>query len=147
MNSLEKYEHWLGAACYDLESAKIMLDGGRYLYVAFMSQQSIEKLTKGIYTLYTGKEAPLIHNIWVILKRLTNDSDIKDCIDYQEFDEKINSLKNFFAELLAFYISGRYPSYKDEISKTIDYKRAKRIFEKTREVFKWIESLSQYKKQ
>ncbi|MGD9678739.1 MAG: hypothetical protein AB7V16_10400 [Vulcanibacillus sp.] len=33
-----------------------MMDGGRYMYVAFMCQQSIEKLTKGIYTLYTDQE-------------------------------------------------------------------------------------------
>lgn len=36
MDSREKYEHWLDAAKYDLDSAKVMLDGGRYMYVAFM---------------------------------------------------------------------------------------------------------------
>jgi HEPN domain-containing protein len=37
-----------------------MLAGSRYMYVAFMSQQAIEKLTKGIYLPYTDKEAAAI---------------------------------------------------------------------------------------
>jgi HEPN domain-containing protein len=37
MNNREKYEYWLEAAKYDLETARIMLRGGRYMYVAFMS--------------------------------------------------------------------------------------------------------------
>lgn len=70
MDSKDKYEYWLEAAQYDLESARVMMDGVRYMYVAFMSQQAIEKLTKGIYTLYTDKEPPMIHNIWNIFKQL-----------------------------------------------------------------------------
>jgi hypothetical protein len=58
---LETY--WLEAAEYDLESARVMLNGGRYMYVAFMSQQAIEKLTKGMYLLDTDKESPRSHNI------------------------------------------------------------------------------------
>ena len=70
MNSREKYEYWLELAEYDIESAKVMLNGGRYMYVAFMCQQSIEKLTKGIYTLFTDNDAPMVHNIWTIFKQL-----------------------------------------------------------------------------
>lgn len=70
MNSREKYDYWLEAAQYDLDSARVMMDGGRYMYVAFMSQQAVEKLAKGIYTLYTGNEPPMIHNIWNVLRQL-----------------------------------------------------------------------------
>lgn len=72
LNNREKYEYWLEAAEYDLESAKVMMNGGRY-------------------------------------------------------------------------ISGRYPSFKENISRTIDSKRAERVLHTTQEVFSWIESLSQYK--
>ncbi|NLJ77707.1 MAG: HEPN domain-containing protein [Peptococcaceae bacterium] len=37
MNSIKKYKYWLEAAQYDLESARVMLAGSRYMYVAFMS--------------------------------------------------------------------------------------------------------------
>lgn len=143
MNALEKYEYWLEAATYDLESARVMMDGGRYMYVAFMCQQSIEKLTKGIYTLYTDKEAPRVHNIWNILKHIRIDTPLEDI---NEFEANLQKYKNFFAELLSFYISGRYPSFKEKVSSGINFDRAKIVLDNTEEVFKWIESLSLYKK-
>lgn len=146
MNSKEKYEYWLEAAKYDLESARVMMNGGRYMYVVFMSQQSIEKLTKGIYTLYTDNEAPMIHNIWNIFKHLKKEINFEEYLPIEEFEENLHRYKSFFAELLSYYISGRYPSFKERISSSIDSSRAGRVLMNTEEVFAWIESLSQYKK-
>ncbi len=146
MNDRDKYEYWLEAAKYDLESAEVMFKGGRYMYVAFMSQQAIEKITKGIYTLYTGKDAPRTHNIWNLFKRLKQDADLESLLDMEEFAGELLKNKNFFVELLACYISGRYPSYKERISSSIDSDRAGRILANTKEAFRWIESLNQYKK-
>nr|WP_312576576.1 HEPN domain-containing protein [Sedimentibacter sp.] len=143
---MEKYEYWLEAATYDLESARVMMDGGRYMYVAFMCQQSIEKLTKGIYTLYTDEEAPRIHNIWNIFKQVKNESKTEEYLKTREFEDILQKYKNFFAELLSFYISGRYPSFKEKVSSSINSVRAKNVLDNTEEVFKWIESLSQYRK-
>lgn len=145
MDSREKYEYWLETAKYDLETAKVMMNGGRYVYVAFMCQQSIEKLAKGIYTLYTNNEPPMIHNIWSIFNHLKKEIDFKKYLPMNEFETNLNKYKSFFAELLSYYISGRYPSYKEKMSSLIDSDRAKRILTTTEEVFKWIESLSQYK--
>lgn len=143
MNVIEKYEYWLEAATYDLESARVMMDGGRYMYVAFMCQQSIEKLTKGIYTLYTDNEAPRVHNIWNIFKHIKLDTSLEDI---NEFEDNLLKYKNFFAELLSFYISGRYPSFKEKVSSSINFDRAKNVLDNTEEVFEWIEYLSRYKK-
>jgi HEPN domain-containing protein len=41
-------EHWIERSQYDLDTAKVMLATGRYLYVAYMCQQSVEKLLKAI---------------------------------------------------------------------------------------------------
>lgn len=146
MNSKEKFEYWLEAAQYDLESARVMMSGGRYMYVAFMSQQAVEKLTKGLYTLYTENEPPMIHNIWNILKQLKREVNLSEYIPINEFEEDLQKYKRFFAELLSYYISGRYPSFKEKISSTIDSSRATRVLNNTEEVFAWIKSLSQYKK-
>ncbi|MGC9352319.1 MAG: HEPN domain-containing protein [Mariniphaga sp.] len=35
---------------YDFETAKAMLETGRYLYVGFMCHQTLEKLLKAYYT-------------------------------------------------------------------------------------------------
>ena len=72
MNVEKKYEYWLDIAEYDLETAKAMLAGGRWLYVVFMCQQAIEKLVKGLYILYVNDDVPRIHNIKTIFKRFEN---------------------------------------------------------------------------
>lgn len=146
MNSREKYEYWLEAARYDLDTAKAMLDAGRYVYVTFMCQQAIEKLAKGIYQLFTDNEPPMIHNIWNILKLLKKDVAMEKYLQKEVFEEKLNVYKSFFVELLAYYISGRYPSFKEKIATSIDAKRANRVLNQGMEVFVWLESLSQFKK-
>ena len=146
MDNREKYEYWLETAKYDLETAKIMMNNGRYIYVVFMCQQAIEKLTKGIYTLYTNNEPPVIHNISSIFNYLKREINFKEYLSINEFEYNLNNYKSFFAELLSYYISGRYPSYKEKMSNLINSDRAKRTLATTEEVFKWIESLSQYKK-
>ena len=146
VNSREKYEYWLEAAKYDLESARVMLNGGRYMYVAFMSQQAIEKLVKGIYTLYTDNEAPMIHNIWNIFRQLKQEAKLEEYLNMEEFEKNLSKYKNFFVELLTYYISGRYLTFKEKISNSIDFTRAQRVLVNTEEAFVWIESLNQYKR-
>ena len=147
MDAKEKYNYWLEAAKYDLESAEVMLKGGRYMYVAFMSQQAIEKITKGIYTLYTDNDAPMTHNIWNLFKKIKQDTNPRMLLEIEEFEENLLKYKIFFIELLAYYISGRYPSFKERISNSIDNDSANRVLKNAKEAFAWIESLSQYKKQ
>ena len=48
-------EHWVERSKYDLDTAKAMLDTGRYLYVSYMCQQAIEKILKAIIA-KKGKE-------------------------------------------------------------------------------------------
>ncbi len=146
MNSREKYEYWLEAAQYDLESVRVMMHGGRYMYVAFMSQQAIEKLSKGIYTLYTDSEAPMIHNIWNIYRQLKKEANLQEWLSIEEFENNLQKYKSLFVELLSYYISGRYPSFKEKISSSIDSARATKVLNNTEEAFLWIKSLSQYKK-
>lgn len=44
----EKVRYWLEIAEYDLETARAMLETGRYLYVGFMCHQVVEKALKEI---------------------------------------------------------------------------------------------------
>jgi len=68
MNDNEKYEHWRKHAQEDLLTADAMLYAGRWTYVAFCCQQTIEKLVKGLYGLYFGfDKIPRVHNIsWLV---------------------------------------------------------------------------------
>ena len=136
MNNEEKYDYWEDIAIYDLETAEAMLLSGRYLYVVFMCQQAVEKLVKGIFILYKDEEPPRIHNIWNIFDRIFD-------IDKFEEKEKNDAEKyfSFFDELLAYYISERYPSYKHKLSQSITKEKATEVLIKTKEVFSWLKSL------
>jgi len=56
-------QQWEDQARYDLETAHAMLRSGRFLYVLFCSQQSIEKLLKALIVKRTGEFPPRIHNL------------------------------------------------------------------------------------
>jgi HEPN domain-containing protein len=67
MDAQEKYEYWLDTAEYDLATAEAMLKAGRWLYVVFTCQQAIEKLSKGLYTLYIDDNVPYTNNTEILL--------------------------------------------------------------------------------
>lgn len=137
MNNEEKFNYWEDIAMYDLETAEAMLTSGRYLYVVFMCQQAVEKLVKGLFVLYKGEEPPRIHNIWNIFDRI---------FDIDKFDENEKQVAekyfSFFDELLAYYISERYPSYKQKLSQSITKEKATEVLVSTKEVFSWLKSLT-----
>ena len=99
MDAQEKYEYWLDIAEYDLETASAMYTSGRWLYVAFMCQQAIEKLIKGLYTLYVDDNVPRLHNINFILERF------EDKLPTTISEEKYQ----FFDTLTKYYLNNRYP--------------------------------------
>jgi len=117
--------HWVERAEYDLGTAKAMLDTGRYLYVGYMCQQSAEKLLKAIIAQQNKENLP-IHN----LSRLVEVAEIKNHLNSEQF--------NFLAELTPYCIEARYGDYKESLSEIINEQKAKEIYEKTREIFKWL---------
>ena len=135
MNKGDKYLHWEDIASYDLDTAESMLKSGRYLYVVFMCQQSIEKLAKGLHVWTTDTEPPRTHNINLVIRP------IWELLQVQLTDEQRLENETFFAELLAYYISERYPSYKEKLSESIKQDKAQQVLEKTKRVFTWLKSL------
>ena len=49
-------EAWVEDAEYDLQSARVMLDSGRYFFVVFMCHLTIEKLLKSVIVERQGLE-------------------------------------------------------------------------------------------
>ena len=145
MNSLEKYKYWESKASYDLETARVMLQTGRYLYVVFMAQQATEKLVKGLYVLYIDREPTRTHNIWLIFNGLMESEQFRYETGNQVF-VKAQEYKPFFSDLLFYYIAERYPDYKRQIFSDITEARAIAVLNKTEEVFVWLQSLSQFKR-
>ena len=131
MTNIEKYEKWLEMAEDDLDTATVMFNSKKYMYVSFMCQQAIEKLSKGIYVYIFDKEAPFTHNINIILKDIEKVTNSKEYSKYE----------SLFATLTSFYIIGRYDVYKQKVSKDLDNKSSKEILNKSKEAFIWLKSL------
>jgi HEPN domain-containing protein len=117
--------HWIERSKYDLDTAKVMLDTSRYLYVAYMCQQAIEKILKALIA-QLGKENFPIHN----LNRLAEISLISNELTSDQF--------NFLAELTPYHIEARYGDYKESLSEIINKEKAEQVYKKTREIYEWI---------
>jgi len=131
MSSQDKFDYWLDVAQYDLQTAEAMLTAGRWVYVAFMCQQAVEKLVKGLYLLYLDDDIPRIHNIGKIVV----------CFE-DKLTAKISlEILDFFATLSMYYLNNRYPDYKNKLIYQIKEPEAKAIYSKTKEVFAWLLTL------
>ncbi|SPD75635.1 HEPN domain protein [uncultured Desulfobacterium sp.] len=117
--------HWVEQSRYDLDTAKAMLIAARYLYVAYMCQQAIEKMIKAIIA-QQGKENYPIHN----LNRLAEIAEISNELSQEQLD--------FIAELTPYHIEARYGDYKESLSEIIDEQRARSVYEKTLGLFQWL---------
>jgi HEPN domain-containing protein len=110
---LSKKEEWFKLALYDLETARVMFETGRYRYVPFMCQQAIEKVIKGIIS--ETLTPPRIHNL-VRLSKLAGINFTTDEI------ERLDILSDL-------YMKVRYPDLIN-VSKT----RAKKLLNFTEQV-------------
>lgn len=116
---------WITRADYDLETAKAMLDAGRYLYVAFLCQQCIEKTLKAA-AIEIGGEALRTHN----LVRLAETAKLPALLSEEN--------RIFLADLTPFAIEARYGDYVRSLSEIINKKKAVNCLNKTRELFQWL---------
>jgi HEPN domain-containing protein len=131
MNKEEKYAYWLDVAEYDLKTAEAVFASGRWVYVAFMCQQAIEKLLKELSILYLDDHVPYIHSLGEITAKF------EDRLPNPISGER----QSLFDRLTAYYISGRYPKYKEKISMSIDQDEAEDLLNKSRETFSWLLTL------
>lgn len=117
-------EKWADQARYDLDTARAMLDSGRFLYVLFCCQQAVEKMLKALIVKRTKEFPPRLHN----LMRLAEAASL----------EVIEGRADFLRELSAYYIQTRYPDEVDLIGAKVTRHLAQESFEKTEEVLRWL---------
>jgi len=126
----EHSEYWLELADYDIETARVMLTGKRYLYVGFMCHQTIEKALKAIIARNCpeGDIPPKIHD----LSRLAIQAGLLDTMsqDQQDFIEELNPLN----------IEARYPVYKDQMNKTLNKAKCQRLIVEAEELLCWLKT-------
>jgi HEPN domain-containing protein len=144
LDNNEKYSYWEEYAQYDLDTANVMFDTGRYLYTLFMCQQAIEKIVKGVYVLFTGEEPVKTHNIALIFNNLCDREEFQRLVTDEDFVHRKDEYTPVFVRLLAFYISARYPAYKEKLTSMLTKSDTEEILVKAKEVFLWVQSLKKF---
>lgn len=128
MTREEKVQYWIDIADYDLETAEAMYNTGRWLYVAFMCHQVIEKTLKAYWCKTQPEEPPYTHNLIL----LTSQSALADLLS----DEQ----NLFIARVMPMNIAARYPSYKEQLSKSMNKDTCRKIIDDTKQLQQWIKN-------
>ena len=123
----EQVDYWRDLAEYDIETAKVMLDSGRYLYVGFMCHQVIEKMLKAYYAKVTGQMPPYVHN----LELLSNKAGLTEQFDQGKLD--------FIRRIEPLNVESRYPADRELLGKALSKEKCQMILEQTTEMYRWIE--------
>lgn len=109
-----------------------------------MCQQAIEKIVKGIYVLYIGNEPVKTHNIALVFNTLCDREEFRKHVTDEDFGRFKDEYTPVFVRLLAFYISARYPVYKEKLTSVLTKAETQAIMDKTKEVFTWVQSLKKF---
>jgi HEPN domain-containing protein len=115
---------WIEDADYDLESAKAMLDSGRFFFVVFMCHLTVEKLLKAAIVEREGVEPPRIHNLVALA--------VRACMQIPTEHQPIVN------ELDTMSVVTRYPDGRRAIGKVLTANRASEIYDSTVGFSKWL---------
>ena len=123
----EQVQYWLDLADYDLDTAEAMHQTGRWLYVAFMCHQVIEKTLKAYWCATQPTDPPYTHSH----QRLAAGSGIYDLMSDDQRD--------FLDTITNYNIEARYPEDKEELARTLTPQACRQIIDETKQMQQWIE--------
>ncbi|MCH5301212.1 MAG: HEPN domain-containing protein [Prevotella sp.] len=122
----DKVAYWTDIADYDMETAEAMYQTGRWLYVAFMCHQVIEKILKAYWCSTQADDPPYTHNH----KRLASGCGLYDLMT----DEQ----KNFIEIVTNYNIEARYPEDRDALAQALTKQVCQKLIDETKRMQKWI---------
>jgi HEPN domain-containing protein len=125
MTTEEKVTHWTKLSDYDLETAAVMLNTGRYLYVGFMCHQVNEKIFKAAYEHLINDTPPFVHDLMLLVSR----AGFLEMLDDKQM--------SFIEQLSPLNIRARYPDYKQELAKELTKTVCENLIIKTQELQQW----------
>ena len=126
MTTEDKVAHWIKISDYDLETAIVMFNTKRYLYVGFMCHQVIEKIFKAVYLNRKEETPPYTHK----LIYLAQHGDFYDMLSEEQVD--------FILQIEPLNINARYLDYKEELAKKLTHAKCDEILDKTKKMQEWI---------
>jgi len=125
----DKVAYWIDIANYDIDTAEAMYQTGRWLYVAFMCHQAIEKTLKAYWCGTQVEDPPYTHHHM----RLAEGCGIYDSMD----DEQ----KDFLDTITNYNIEARYPQDKEELARTLTKQTCRNLIDETKQMMRWIQDV------
>lgn len=124
--SIDKVSYWIEIADYDLETAEAMFSTQRWLYVAFMCHQSIEKTLKAYWCSTMTEDPPYTHNHM----RLADGCGL--------YDKMSEEQKDFLDTITNYNIEARYPEDKEALFRTLTKPACRQLIDDTKLLILWI---------
>ena len=124
----DSVKYWLDLSDYDLETAIVMLNSKRFLYVGYMCHQVIEKILKAYYCTIFDDSPPYTHSLSYLAKKSELLSDIPE--NYLDFLDELEPLN----------IEARYPSHKEKLFKALNNDKCEYLLNNTKSLQSWIKS-------
>ncbi len=90
---------------YDLETIEVLIGGKRWIYVAYLCQQAMERQLKGMYVYYMNAEAPKTHNVSFLYSKTVNSSEFMEQADGARFEERRSDCEDFLVDVMYYYMS------------------------------------------
>ena len=122
----DNVKYWLDLVTNDLDTAEYLFKGGRWLYVAFMCHQVIEKTLKAYWTATRDDDPPYTHSHI----KLMEGCGLKDALSEEQL--------RFLALMVPMNIEARYPKYKQDVAATLNENACRYILEQTKQLREWI---------
>lgn len=121
LNIQKQIEYWLNGSIYDFETAKVLIQNGRFVHGLFFCHLTIEKIIKALVVKVTNEIPPKSHDLFYLSQ--------KAMIDLPE--EKLTIIQI----LMKYQLEGRYPEYLPEAPQQ---KLVINYFNQTENLLKWF---------
>lgn len=122
----DKVTYWLDIADYDFETAEAMYQTGRWLYVAFMCHQVIEKTLKAYWCGTQPEDPPYTHHHMRLAE---------GCGLYEYMSDE---QKDFLDIVTNYNIEARYPEDKEALARTLTPQVCRQLIDETKQLMTWI---------
>ena len=122
----DRVTYWIEIANYDIDTAEAMYQTARWLYVAFMCHQAIEKTMKAYWCGTREDDPPYTHNH----KRLAS-----GCGLYEQMSDE---QRKFIETVTNYNIEARYPEDKDALYRQLSKQACRQMIDETKQLMQWM---------
>ena len=126
--AIDRVKYWIDLADYDLGTAEDLFQSRRWVYVAFMCHQVIEKTLKAYWCATQENDPPYIHH----LANLAIRSSL--------YEQMTEAQQEFIALLMPMNIEARYPEYKQKLASSLNKDSCLHLINETKNLQQWIKN-------